>query len=192
MTARHEAAAATKKSSGLQVVGSVPRKTGGAVISIAGLPSTRAATRRSPSHSTVSGKWNSFGRTLVLPVAWPSVEAGGEPPPVAHRQRMLVAELAEEADGEGDQTLPSFALGGADRLEQQLEVRARGSSCSSASTTSGSSPDACELGDQPLGRGGPVSSSRNWATAAGGWAPTNSRTTSPSRNALTAGMPWIS
>lgn len=26
--------------------------------------------------------------------SWPSVEAGGEPPPVAHRERMFVAEVA--------------------------------------------------------------------------------------------------
>ena len=40
------------------------------VISIAGLPSTWTATRRSPSQSTVSGKWNSFGRTVGVVVAW--------------------------------------------------------------------------------------------------------------------------
>ena len=42
----------------------------------------------------------------------------------------------------------------------------------------------------PATRGGARSSSRNDATATGDRAPTNSETTCPSLNALTAGMPW--
>src|SRR5574340_65482 len=66
VTARHEADAAIRKSSGLHAVGSVPRKTGGGAVSIVGLPSTRAATRRPSTHSTATGKWNSLARTVAF------------------------------------------------------------------------------------------------------------------------------
>ncbi len=61
---------------------------------------------------------------------------------------MLVAEVTEQADREGEQPLAPLTVRGADLLEQQPE-------------------------------------------SGGGRAPTNSRTTSPSRNAFTAGIPWI-
>src|SRR5690242_7726097 len=63
-------------------------------------------------------------------------------------------------------------------------ARVGSSSCarrSDASSPRSTSPSASE-GSSP---------SRNCSTAAGGCAPTNSATTRPSRNALTAGIPWI-
>lgn len=63
VTARHDAAAAVRKSSGLHMSGSVPRNSGGVAIEITGLPSMRADVRRPPSQVTSAGKWNSRGMT---------------------------------------------------------------------------------------------------------------------------------
>src|SRR4051794_24098983 len=63
---------------------------------------------------------------------------------------------------------------------------ARAGSSSMARRSDASSPAATRL-SASLG----TSASKNRATAAGGWTPTNSDTSLPSLNALTAGMPWI-
>ena len=103
---------------------------------------------------------------------------------------MLVAELAEQADGQGDQPLALLAVGGVDRFEQQLE-RAFVVVLFERLDDLGQLPGCLSSASSRSAAVGPVSSSRNCATAAGGCAPTNSRTTSPSRNAFTAGIPWI-
>src|SRR3954451_9398775 len=63
---------------------------------------------------------------------------------------------------------------------------ARAGSSSMARRSDASSPAAT----RPSASEG-TSASKNRATCAGGWTPTNSETICPSLNALTAGMPWI-
>jgi hypothetical protein len=60
VTARHDPAAATNASSGLQRPGSLPWNSGGVAMPISGLPATYAVVRRPPSQSTSTGKRNSL------------------------------------------------------------------------------------------------------------------------------------
>src|SRR4051794_39497497 len=49
------------------------------------------------------------------------IERGRQLPPVAHSQRMLVAEVAEEGHGVAAQPLPPFAVRRRDLVEQEPE-----------------------------------------------------------------------
>ena len=79
------------------------------------------------------------------------------------------------------------------RSPRSASMRASATAASARPGSSSSArrrPSSSPLGDQRVGLEG-SSSSRKRSTCGGGWAPTNSLTTWPSLNALTAGMPWM-